>query len=472
VARRAKKSVDAVQELLDDCETVPEDLMECLERLRDFSRPYLELLDQRLHQHGEDFLRGLLSDMERKSTEPIAESVGKDRFPLQHFIGRSPWDYRPLLDELCGQVAQELGEPNGILVIDPSAFPKKGKESVGVGRQWCGRLGKVDNCQVGVYLGYKSNKGHTLVDERLYLPKSWTRDASRRAKCRVPKSVRFRTATQLAVELLRERRSRLPHGWVVADDEFGRPGGFRKQLRRMGERYVLDIPSNILVRDLQAPAPKRKHKRGRAPKTQFVTCATWKDGVGERGWERIHVRDGTKGPLVILAVRARVQTRGSKGPEWLVVTKTDSETPEYQYHLSNADETVSLKELVQVSNARYWIEDCFERGKGKVGLDHYEVRSWDGWHHHMTLCLMALFFLVLEQRRLNRKTPAMTVQQSAEAIGEILVAPNIDLRKLALKITRRLRRMEQTRIDHWRKFKRLPPTWPVARSFHVPNVQL
>ena len=467
---RAKRGEHAVEDLLRDCKTVPEDLMACLERLKEFTQPYIRLLpDKRQHRHGEAFLRGLLSDLDRKSTEPIAERAGMFRRPLQRFIGDSPWDHEPLLAELRRQVVKELGDPNGILIIDPSSFPKKGTHSVGVARQWCGRQGKIDNCQVGVYLGYKSNKGHTLIDENLYLPRHWARDKARRLECGVPREVRFRTSTQLAVEMLREHVTQLPHSWVVADDEFGRPSGFRKKLRRMGERYVLDVPSNTLVRDLLAPAPRRKHLRGRQPKTPFVTASAWQESLEPEQWTRVPIRDGTTGPQVVLAARTRVQTRGSTDGEWLVVTKTESETPEYRYHLSSASEDVSLEELVHVANARYWVEDCFERAKGEIGLDHYEVRSWVGWHHHMTLCLVGLWFLVLEQRRLSESTPAITVPQSAEAIGEMLRDPHVDLRWLARKITLRLRRNEQSRIHHWKKFKRLPPTWNDARAMHIPN---
>lgn len=471
---RAKNEIRTAEKLLRGCRTSPDDLMPCLENLKEFLEPYVRALpDKRQHRHGRTFIRGLLSDLDRKSTEPIAERAGMHRRPLQRFIGDSPWKHQPLLNELRCQVADEIGDPNGIFIIDPSSFPKKGAHSVGVSRQWCGRLGKIDNCQVGVFLGYKSNKGHALVDERLYLPREWTRDRARRLECGVPKGLRFRTSQQLAVDMLREHKHSLPHGWVAADDEFGRSSVFRRNLRKMGERYVLDIPSTILVRDLHAAAPARKHRRGRAPEVRFVTAGTWKDTVPAEGWTRIHVRDGTKGPMVIWAVRIRVQTKtkrkNSPDTEWLVVTRTDSKTPEYRYHLSNAGEDVSLEELVHVANARYWVEDCFGRAKGEIGLDHYEVRSWVGWHHHMTLSMIAMWFLVLEQRRLNERTPAMTVQQSAEAVGEMLRNPHVDLRWLALKITRKLRRNEESRIHHWKKFNRLPPTWTDARAMHVPN---
>ena len=149
--------------------------------------------------------------------------------------------------------------------------------------------------------------------------------------------------------------------------------------------------------------------------------------------------------------------------------KTEGRNPEVRYCLSNAEEDVTLREMVHAASARHWIEDCFERAKGKVGLDHYELRSWAGWHHHMALCLLALYFLVLEQRRLSHSTPAITLQQSAEALGEILRNPDINVHALALKITHRLHRTEQTRIDHWKKFNKLPPPWTMVRSNFVPN---
>lgn len=469
---RAKRT--GVEELLESCEIEPEDLMEMLEELKEYSRPYLKLLpDKRLYERGEDFLCGLLSDLERKSVEPIAERLGQYRRPLQYFIGESDWDHRPMLDLLCKKVAEDLGEDNGVLVIDPSAFPKKGRDSVGVTRQWCGRLGKKENCQLGVFLGYVSNKGHALVDERLYMPRGWGRDKARRQKCRVPRSLRFKTAPGLALDMLEQRRQALPHRWVVADDEFGRGFVFRRELQRMGERYLLEIPCSRVVRNINAPPePIILGKRGRPRKTPFVSLRRWMSALQEQAWEKVHIRDGTKAPLIVWAARARVQTmdagKHSKTPQWLLVIKTDDKVPEYRYYFSNAEEDVSLREMAHAASARQWIEDCFQRAKGKVGLDHYEVRSWMGWHHHITLSLLALYFLVLEQRRLNQSTPAVSVQQTAEAMGELLRNPDIDVGELALRITNRLRRNEQTRIDQWRKFHRLPSSWIVLRASHAP----
>lgn len=473
MARRANDGSSTTEDLLNECDIAPENLMEMLEGLKEFSRPYMRLLpDKRLFERGEDYLHGLLSDLERKSVEPIAERLGQYRRPLQYFIGESDWDHKPLLDRLCEDAAKELGEDGGVLVFDPSSFPKKGRDSVGVARQWCGRLGKKENCQLGVYLGYVSNKGHALVDERLYLPRDWGRDKARRIKCRVPRGIRFKTVPVLALDILKQRRETLPHRWVVADAEFGRGFRFRHELQRMGERYLIEIRSNHTIRDINAKPAPRTGKRGTPKKVPFVQVRRWMAERLNQDWEKIHIRDGAKAPLVVWAARTRVHTKDekkvSKKAQWLLVMKTDEKHPEYRYYLSNSEEEISLTEMVHAASARQWIEDCFQRAKGKVGLDHYEVRSWMGWHHHMTLGMLATYFLVQKQSQLSRNTPAITVQQTAEAMAEILRNPNIDVGELALRIANRLRRNEQTRIYHWKKFGRPPSSWSVVRLSHVP----
>lgn len=468
--QQADRETSSRTTLLRDCEIKPDDLELCLNHLKSFVEPYAALLPRtQLREHGKDFIRGLLSDLERKSTEPIAERAGKHRRGLQRFIGESPWEHEPFLDELNRQVATGIGSRQGVLTLDGCTFPKKGEASVGVARQWCGRLGKLDNCQLGVFLGYVSNLGHTLVDERLYLSKDWIADRERRAKCHVPKSVKFKTAYELSLEMLRERCEQLPHGWINGDDAFGSAYWFREELRAMGERYVLDIPAQLTVCDAEDPPPTGKNAGLR--KARFLRAGLWKDTVRALDWKRIHIRDGVKGPLIVWATRARVRTRSGKqrgkAVEWLVVTRSESRVPEFRYHLSNAGVDVPLEEIVLAATARFWIEDSFERAKGRIGMDHYEVRSWGGWHHHMTLSMLGLWFLVQEQRRLNVGTPAITLQQSAEAIGELLREPDLNLGSLALKISRRLLRMEQVRIDHWRRFRCLPPRWSAARSSYV-----
>jgi SRSO17 transposase len=190
---------------------------------------------------------GLLGGSERKSVEPIALSQGVDRRQLQHFVGVRPWDHGPLLARLQGEVAEEIGDPEGVLVVDGSGMPKKGTESVGVTRQWCGRLGKVENCQLGIFLAYAGRGTSTLVDERLYLPRGWAEDPERRRKAKVPAQVRFKKPWELANEMLRRVGPRLPHRWVVGDTDFGRSTAFRDRLAKRGERYMLEVPKSIVV---------------------------------------------------------------------------------------------------------------------------------------------------------------------------------------------------------------------------------
>ncbi len=226
------------QQLLEECHVAPEIFHQVMPRLETFMVPFVRTFcRQEPAQHAQTYVYGLLSDLERKNVESIAYRFGQDRLPLQRFVGWAEWDGAPLQQELTRQVAQHLGEADGVLVLDPSAFPKSGTDSVGVARQWCGRLGKVDNCQVAVYLGYVAGAGHTLVDMRLYLPKTWTQDKARLDKAGVPTHRRgYRSRHQLALDMLEQNGAVLPHGWIAGDDEMGRPYWFRRRLNHLGER--------------------------------------------------------------------------------------------------------------------------------------------------------------------------------------------------------------------------------------------
>ena len=220
------------QQLLAECDLGPETFDGIIERLADFAQPFAACLvrdEQRRHAHT--YLAGLVSDLKRKNTEAIAYRHDLDRNGLQHFVGSSSWDHQPLLGELARQVGTDLGDPDGVIVFDPSGFAKKGIASVGVKRQWLGRLGKVDNGQVGIFMGYVSPREHALVDVRLYLPKEWAADKKRRKRCGVPRAIRYRTRHELALEMLRDKGDLLPHAWVAGDDEMGRSSRFRADLR-------------------------------------------------------------------------------------------------------------------------------------------------------------------------------------------------------------------------------------------------
>lgn len=398
---------DAIAVLLEDCVLPTEPLLPVLERLRDFTDRYIPFFER--SEQGDrclEYLQGLLSTVERKSIEPIANALGRPRRALQHFVGAGRWDDLAVLAELRGHAADELGDPAGILVIDPTSFVKKGSESVGVKRQYCGRLGKVENCQVGLFVGYASPKGHTLVHAELHVPEDWATDAARRAKCYVPEDVTFRTMQRMASDWLMAHGHQFPHGWVVADEEFGKSGSLREVLRERRERYLLRSQGSRTVRliDVRQPKGRRDPATGRRRQAPFQRVDTFARAQHPSKWKTIRVRDGEKGPIEVQALKRRVQTKsaGCIAPaETLLVTRTVGETPEYRFSLSNADLDTSLEDMVLAASERSRIEEDFQRAKGEVGLAHYEVRSWVGWHHHMVLAMLAQFFLVLEQGRLG-----------------------------------------------------------------------
>lgn len=395
-------------QLLQECQVAPEIFDQVLPRLHTFMEPFVAPFQgPALTQHAKTYVSGLLSDVERKNVESIAYQFGQNRLGLQGFIGWADWDDEPLRKELLGQVGKQLGQGDGVLVFDPSAFPKSGRESVGVARQWCGRLGKVDNCQVAIYLGYVSRMGHTLVDLRLYLPKEWTQDKARLDKAGVPKARRgYRTRHQLALEMLEQNSASLPHRWIAGDDEMGRPYWFRRRLAALGERYVLAVPANTLMRDMETEPPPSRGQ-GRPPKRPWQSVQQWAESLGEEAWRRVDVRDGAKGPLVVEVVKRRVVSRTHRrqqGDEELLVViryrdRDQAQIVKVDYYLSNAAPGTPLPELARVAKAAHRIEECIQRSKSEAGLADYEVRNWAGWQHHQTLSLLATWFLERETHR-------------------------------------------------------------------------
>jgi SRSO17 transposase len=415
------------EELLSDCLVSPDVFHQMVDRLGAFVVPYQQALEIEASQHPMHlYLQGLLSHLPRKNAEDIAALVDVERQVMQDFIGTVPWDHRPLVNVLVGEVAERLGERGGIIAFDPSSFPKRGTHSVGVKRQWCSHRGKVDNCQVGVFMGYVSEQDHALLDFRLSLPEEWAHDEQRRQACHVPLEVRYHTRHDQCLEMLEAWGEQVPHGWVTGDDEFGRHTRFRHELRERGERYVLGVPCTTTMRDLEAPLPAYAG-RGRRPKAPWQSVTYWRQGLDAEAWTHVTVRDGEKGPVAIEMVRHRVQTRiehKRTGPEeWVVVTRqpladdrplgprasrdaTDQDARyRYHYYLSptcvskRAPEEPSLSELARVIKAGACLDACFKRDKSEVGMDEYQVRTWEGWHHHMALSLMAGCFLIGETHR-------------------------------------------------------------------------
>jgi SRSO17 transposase len=394
------------QALLADADVSAADVRGCQHRLSAFLARYLPCFyraEQR--ELAEVVLHGKLSNLQRKTAEPIAYQAGRPRKPVQNFVGGGAWDDDAVLAELRRHVAQAWGNPEAVLVLDGSGFAKKGTASCGVARQWCGRLGKVENCQVGVFLAYVTTAGSTLVDRQLYLPQDWADDAQRRDWTHVPEEVRFQESWRIGLDLIERTAAELPFGWVSGDDEFGRVIALRAELRRRRLRYVLDVPCDTLVRDLDAAAPAGK----RYPPWQRVD--DWAKALPPSRWRKVRLRQGAKGPRVVRVAEAWVQTKAEGGRcgalERLVVVRTIDEESQTWYALSNAPARVGLERVAAVQGQRHGVEEVLQAGKGEVGLGHYEVRSWVGWHHHMTLSLLALWFLALEKQRLGKKNPGV-----------------------------------------------------------------
>jgi SRSO17 transposase len=411
------------QALLADAELSAAAIRSCADHLEAFVARYLPLFPRKEHRdHARTILQGKLTGLPRKTTEPIAIQAGQERRPLQLFVGAGGWDDDSVLAELRRHVAEELADPDGIWILDGSGFPKKGTQSCGVARQWCGRLGKVDNCQVGVFLGYASRRGKALLDARLYLPKDWAVDTQRRAETYVPTDVVFQEGWRIALDLLERASAGLPAGWVTGDDEFGRCSELRAQLRFQRRRYLLDVPCNTLVRD---PHERRPATRpgGKPRLPEFERVDRWVARQPGGRWRKVKVRDGEKGPLEVKVLLATVQTRdedGCVGPrERLAVFQTLEKKPQTWYTLSNDRET-KRAELARVHGGRHRVAELLAEGKGEVGLGHYEVRSWVGWHHHMTLSLLALWFLELERLRLGKKNAGSDGAPGARGVHEVV----------------------------------------------------
>lgn len=402
-------------------------------------------------------LAGLLAHLKRKNAEDIAMLVDVARRGLQAFIGTAPWDHRPLVQVLVGQVVHRLGEPEGVIAFDPSSFPKRGTPSSGVKRQWCSHRGKVDTGQVGVCMGYVSRHDHAWLDFRLSLPKEWARDQQRRQACPIPEDVAYRTRPEQGLDLLDLWGTQVPHGWGTGADALGRHTWFREELRVRSERYVLGVPGTTTMRDLEAPVPAYQG-RGRPPKAPWQSLRTWRQSLPSDAWTRWTVRNGAKGPVGIERVRGRVQTRLERqrpGPEeWQVVTRWPLAADSPSEGKASLDATEhdgrdrypdsrtspcgseakrdkpSLAEVARVIKAGTGIEASFKRGKGAVGMEAYQVRTWQGWHHHMVLSLIAVWFLIVETHRGQQVPPALTLPHVRYGLSlllrEVCGTPGID----------------------------------------------
>ena len=331
-----------------------------------------------------DYLRGLLSPVERKNSWQLAEQAG-DATPdgVQRLLYSYRWEADLVRDDLRNYVAEHLADAEGVVVVDETGFLKKGNKSAGVQRQYSGTAGRIENCQIGVFLAYAATKGRTLLDRELYLPQVWAKDWERRREAGVPEDVSFRTKPRLAQRMLeRALESGVPFRWVTGDEVYGSDRKLRLWLEEAGISHVLAIKSNekLWARTDQGSLQVRADRLAA--------------GVGESSWQRLSAGDGAKGPRVYDWATVNIRPLREPGKSyWLLARRSIAKPGELAYYVCFGPDGTALEELVRVAGTRWAIEECFEEAKGQVGLDQYEVRRWDGWYRHITLAMLAHAYL-------------------------------------------------------------------------------
>lgn len=359
-----------------------------------------------VQETGSAFVDGLLSGVERKTGWLMSEQAGFERpYRMQSLLGRSHWDAEALRDEVRGYAMEALGDRDGVLVVDETGFLKKGEHSVGVARQYSGTAGRIENCQVGVFLAYAGRYGQALIDRRLYLPETWAKDGSRRAKAKVPEDIAFATKPRIARDLIATALDAgVPCAWVLADAVYGSDSRLRRMLEERGQGYVLAVRSNHCLRFVDP--------RGLV-QTDPGTLA---DDLGPDAWAAHAAGEGAKG--LRLYDWARIELPWTCDPRWerwLLFRRSRRDPAKLAYYLVFCPAGTTLSELAGVAGLRWTIEECFQRAKDDLGLDHCEARSWHGWHRHMSLVMAAAAFLARLAAELRRVAASKANETSPTA---------------------------------------------------------
>ncbi len=350
-----------------------------------------------LRAHAGRYLRGLTSRIERKNGWQLAEELGEQTpTNLQHFIARSRWSADEVRDDLQQYIIEHLGQKDGILIVDETGFLKKGNKSVGVKRQYSGTAGRIENSQIGVFLAYRSRAGHALLDRALYLPKDWAEDESRRREAKVPELVTFSTKPQLAQEMLRRALAAgVPAQWVTADEVYGSDYKFRRFCEDQGLGYVVAISSQTHL--------FLNGQRTRVSEHVKV--------FSKRQWRKVSCGSGTKGErLYEWAFVSWPNPEDDQFVRGFLVRRSLSDPGDVAYYFTNSPKRTHLKTVVRIAGSRWAIEECFEQAKQETGLDEYEVRSWIGWHRHITLSMLAHATLAVIRSRALHATSKKTTR--------------------------------------------------------------
>jgi SRSO17 transposase len=373
------------------------------------------------------YMHGLLGNSARKNVEQMALDMREKVRSLQYFVGQSQWQTEPVIAIHQGLMGETLGEEDGVMLVDESSTVKQGTESVGVAAQYCGSVGKTANGQVGVYLGYASRIGYSLIEGRLFLPEKWFAEehAEQRQRCGVPEDLVFKTKPEIGLELLKNaiKRNTLAFSWVAADALYGDSPAFRDGVAATGKWYFTAIKENTLIwctpPKVHVPAwsghgrpPTRLRLSN--PRKHPIPVQQLVNKIQKQDWVRAVIKEGSKGPIVCDFAFLRVtESRGGLPAHelWLIIRRNLDDPTELKYFFSNAPLHTPLQEFVRICGMRWPIESIFEEAKGEVGMDHYEMRSWVGWHHHMLLVSLAHHFLVRLRIQFQEQAPALTIYQ-------------------------------------------------------------
>lgn len=406
------------------------------------------------------YLQGLMQ-ARRKNMERMGEAVPDcDYQSLQHFLSHSEWDARAVLDQVATEADRHLGgSEDSCLLLDESSFQKKGRKSVGVARQWSGRLGKVENCQVAVFAALAQGTCSTLIDTRLYLPQEWMQDRKRCVAAGIPESERvLKSKAELAFEMVvRARQNGVRFRWVGVDGGYGKDPAFLRQLADVGEVFVADVHRDqpIYLENPEPLVPERKSPRGKKPKLLQTQSASqrvdqWAAAQQPESWQTVTVRQGTKGELRVQAVGGRVWLWDGSEPQarcWHVLAIRELGSPKtIKYVLSNAPEETSLARLVQMQRQRFWIERSFEDAKSESGMADYQVRGWLAWHHHMALVLMAMLFMLEEKLLHKQKYPLLSCSDIEVLLSHFLPRQDVTVEEVVRQMEAR-HRARQAAID-------------------------
>jgi SRSO17 transposase len=399
------------------------DVEEFMEELKGFHEVFRDCFSR--SESRDNFFQygvGQLSRLERKSIEPIALNVqGGNVRSMQKFISDVVWDEEKILQRYHNMVNEDMGDANGVLIFDESGFVKKGDDSAGVAKQYCGNLGKIENCQVGVFAAYASPMGYALLDKRLFIPEKWMSEdyETRRNKCKIPEDIEFKTKPQLVVEMFHNLQDQklLPYKYVVADCLYGNSPEFINAIEEhVGLTYFVSMPSDTLCW-LEKPITRikqYKYKGEARSKVMLekaekkpISFGTLAKNINNYFWYHRKVSEGTKGPIEYEFARRRVVLSKNGLPQktvWLIIRRTLEPDPTYDYYTSNAPENTKLRTFVWLSGIRWAIEQCFEETKSELGMDQYEVRKYPGWNHHILTCMLSHFFLWHLKIRLGKKS--------------------------------------------------------------------